>query len=59
MCVCVFSDNMPLDVVNPVKQPSVHYDMTKAKSVMNECERHVHFARMDECSEDWEDNITK
>ena len=35
------------------------FDAVKAKSVMNECERHVSFARMEEGPEDWEEKVTK
>ncbi|CAH1782725.1 unnamed protein product [Owenia fusiformis] len=51
--------NTNIDVVNMPAHPPVPYDQQKARNVMNECERHVNFARMEEVSDDWEDQITK
>ena len=48
-----------IDVVGVPSQPLAPFDAVKAKSVMNECERHVGFARMDEGHEDWEEKVTK
>ena len=35
------------------------YDIAKARSVMNECERHVNFARLEELPEDWDEKAHK
>ncbi|ELU09847.1 hypothetical protein CAPTEDRAFT_172948 [Capitella teleta] len=43
-----FSNNRPLP-----------YDVSKAVNVMQECERYVSFARLEEIPDDWEDRITR
>ncbi|XP_023933273.1 KAT8 regulatory NSL complex subunit 3 [Lingula anatina] len=53
------SGDMQVDVVNPSFQSAPIYDPVKARSVMNECERHVNFARMEEKPGDWEDTVTR
>ncbi|KAL3865186.1 hypothetical protein ACJMK2_006802 [Sinanodonta woodiana] len=51
--------DLPLDVVNVAARPGPLYDVTKARTLMNECERHVNFARMEESPEDWEDHLNR
>ncbi|XP_064631563.1 KAT8 regulatory NSL complex subunit 3-like [Lineus longissimus] len=48
-----------IDVVNVPYKSTVPFDPAKARSVMNECERHVTFARTEECPDDWEEHITR
>ena len=50
---------MEIDVVGTGPDPVVPYDINKARTVMNECERHVSFARMEEGPEDWEERVTR
>ncbi|XP_006824252.1 uncharacterized protein LOC100372400 [Saccoglossus kowalevskii] len=51
--------DVAIDVVGIAKSPGMPYDSSKARSVMNECERHVNFARTtpDEGPEDWEESV--
>ncbi|KAK3610444.1 hypothetical protein CHS0354_016623 [Potamilus streckersoni] len=51
--------DLPLEVVNVAAKPGPLYDVTKARTLMNECERHVNFARMEESPEDWEDHLNR
>ncbi|XP_062578342.1 KAT8 regulatory NSL complex subunit 3-like isoform X1 [Saccostrea cucullata] len=48
-----------IDVVDTPSKPPPPYDMAKARSLMHECDRHVNFARMEECPDDWEEHITR
>ena len=52
-----------IDVISVTPAQSVPYDMQKAQSVMNECERYINFARTDpddvRSDEDWEDKLSR
>ena len=48
-----------VDVVSYAPQNIAPYDIAKARSVMNECERHVNFARLEELPDDWEERPHK
>ncbi len=48
-----------MDVDGIPSQAPLHYDINKARNVMQECERHVNLVRMDEGAEDWEDRVTR
>ncbi|XP_067656607.1 KAT8 regulatory NSL complex subunit 3-like isoform X3 [Haliotis asinina] len=52
-------ENLPLDVVSLPSTPTLPYDLTKARSLMSECERHVSFARVEEGADDWEEQIVR
>ncbi|XP_046562745.1 LOW QUALITY PROTEIN: KAT8 regulatory NSL complex subunit 3-like [Haliotis rubra] len=52
-------ENLPLDVVSLPSTPTLPYDLTKARSLMSECERHVSFARVEEGTDDWEEQIVR
>jgi len=44
--------------VNDELSPLVpSFDQVKARSIMNECETNVNFARLEEVSDDWEEKI--
>lgn len=48
-----------LDVEALPSDPPLIYDPVKAKTLMDECERHAAFARVEQGNEDWEQTIDK
>ncbi|XP_063909599.1 KAT8 regulatory NSL complex subunit 3 isoform X4 [Zophobas morio] len=48
-----------IDVVATSNEPSPIYDKTKAKNLMEECERHAALARVDDGGDDWEESVQR
>ncbi|XP_074643172.1 KAT8 regulatory NSL complex subunit 3-like [Tubulanus polymorphus] len=48
-----------IDVTSEPKQTVSQFDSNKSHTIMNECERHVNFARLDEGSDDWEETVCR
>ena len=64
LCLSYSEPDMPIDVEALPPPTSIAYDIVRAQSVMNECERHVNFARAnpdveEKSDEDWEENVTR
>ena len=51
--------DIPLDVVGVRSQTTPIYDMTKARQVMSECEKHISQARPEEGQDDWEEKLNR
>lgn len=51
--------DIPLDVDTVHGQTTPTYDMTKARQLMNECEKHIAAARTDEGQDDWEEKLNR
>lgn len=48
-----------IDITTVPAEPPTIYDESKAKYLMEECERHASCARVNEGDENWEDTISK
>ena len=51
--------DMEIDVMTVTEKPKPPYDMAKARSLMQECGRHVPLMRTEESPEDWEERISR
>ncbi|XP_022091824.1 KAT8 regulatory NSL complex subunit 3-like isoform X2 [Acanthaster planci] len=59
----IVEPDVPIEVVTPSPSNTLPYDSGRAHSVMNECQRHVNFARSttseEHTDEEWEKKLTK
>jgi regulatory NSL complex subunit 3 len=58
MCFLLRDDFIDV-VADASNKQSLPYDIAKAVNVMQECERYVNFARLEEVPDDWEERITR
>ena len=54
-----FSESVNIDVQQVSPPPALPYDLSKARNLMNECERHANLVRTEDVGQDWEDHITR
>lgn len=57
--VPLHTNSSNIDVVSVPSTPTPIYDSEKAKTLMEECERHASFARVDDGEDDWEEKVSK